>query len=89
MMTIVTDPLDLVKTKVQRNALAGSPYETPLHIFRRLSANGFTRLYRGLGVSATRSLFTHGLMWSVLETVRGEITRQTGHLPSEDADDER
>jgi hypothetical protein len=55
-------PLDLVKAKVQRNALADLPYEKPWAIFRRLSDNGFTRLYRGLGVSAARSIFTHGLM---------------------------
>lgn len=55
-------PLDLVKAKVQRNALAELPYEKPWQIFRRLSDGGVTKLYRGLGVSATRSLFTHGLM---------------------------
>jgi solute carrier family 25 carnitine/acylcarnitine transporter 20/29 len=58
-------PVDIIKSKVQRNALAGSPYEQPWSIFRRLSAGGITRLYRGLGVSAVRSLFTHGLMCKV------------------------
>ncbi|ORY58692.1 mitochondrial carrier [Leucosporidium creatinivorum] len=80
-------PLDLVKAKVQRNALADLPYEKPWAIFRRLSDNGFTRLYRGLGVSAARSIFTHGLMWTVLESVRGQITRRTGHNLSEDLED--
>ncbi|KAK4053011.1 hypothetical protein OIV83_001744 [Microbotryomycetes sp. JL201] len=77
-------PLDLVKAKVQRNALANSPYETPWHIFKRLSEGGVRKLYRGLGVSATRSLFTHGLMWTVLEFVRSEITLKTGHSLAED-----
>lgn len=46
-------PVDLVKAKVQRNALADVAYERPWHIFQRLSAGGVPKLYRGLGVSAT------------------------------------
>lgn len=84
LMNLPTDPVDLVKAKVQRNALASAPYESPWSIYRRLSRGGFTKLYRGLGVSATRSLFTHGFMWTVLEYVRGEITKGTGHSPLED-----
>lgn len=49
-----TDPIDLVKAKVQRNALALLPAESSWSIFRRLSAGGVTKLYRGLGISATR-----------------------------------
>ncbi|CEQ39752.1 SPOSA6832_01303 [Sporobolomyces salmonicolor] len=48
-------PLDLVKAKVQRNALADAPYEKPLHIFKRLSAGGIPKLYRGLGRMHTRN----------------------------------
>ncbi|SCV69090.1 BQ2448_2110 [Microbotryum intermedium] len=79
-------PIDLIKSKTQRNALAGSAYESPMNIFRRLSAGGVTKLYRGLGVSAFRSVFTHGLMWTVLEKVRSEITVRTGHSVAEDVE---
>ncbi|GAA5948510.1 hypothetical protein JCM21900_002733 [Sporobolomyces salmonicolor] len=72
-------PLDLVKAKVQRNALADAPYEKPLHIFKRLSAGGIPKLYRGLGVSAFRSVCTHGIMWTILERTRSAITERTGH----------
>ncbi|GAA5968284.1 hypothetical protein JCM11641_003797 [Rhodosporidiobolus odoratus] len=70
-------PIDLVKAKLQRNALALAPYERPWSIFRRLSAGGYTRLYRGLGISAFRSIGTHGLMWTVLERTRSSIVRRT------------
>lgn len=30
---------------------------------------GLSRLYRGLGVSAARSVITHGLLWTVLDYV--------------------
>lgn len=71
-------PIDLVKAKVQRNALADAPYERPLDVFRRLSAGGLPKLYRGLGISAVRSVFTHGCMWSILEHTRGVIIRKAG-----------
>ncbi|GAA5862248.1 hypothetical protein JCM3774_004837 [Rhodotorula dairenensis] len=71
-------PIDLVKAKVQRNALAETAYERPLDIFKRLSAGGVTKLYRGLGISAVRSVFTHGCMWSILEQTRGAIVRNAG-----------
>lgn len=74
-------PIDLVKAKVQRNALADAPYERPLDIFKRLSAGGVTKLYRGLGISAVRSVFTHGCMWSILEQTRGAIVRNAGPPP--------
>lgn len=70
-------PLDLVKSKVQRNALAESPYERPWSIFKRVSGRGITKLYRGLGVSAVRSLVSHGLMWTVLEAVRSSIEKRS------------
>ena len=34
---------------------------------------GLSRLYRGLGVSAARSVITHGLLWTVLDHVSGWI----------------
>ena len=83
---IIIYPVDLVKSKVQRNALAGVPRESPWHIFRRLSSGGLSKLYRGLGVSAVRSIFSHGIHWSVLEAVRGEIERRDGRLVTESRD---
>jgi solute carrier family 25 carnitine/acylcarnitine transporter 20/29 len=41
--------------------------------------DGFARLYRGLGVSALRSVTTHGLLWTFLDYVGGHIDR----LPAE------
>lgn len=75
---VVIYPLDLAKANLQRNALALAPYESPWHIFRRLADGGVTKLYRGLGVSAIRSIASHGLMWTVLEAVRGHIEHDTG-----------
>ena len=40
----------------------------PIHV-------GLGRLYRGLGVSALRSVITHGLLWTVLDYVSGWIDR--------------
>ncbi|KAM0753835.1 mitochondrial carrier [Meredithblackwellia eburnea MCA 4105] len=71
-------PIDLVKAKYQRDALAQFPREAPWKIFKRLSSGGITKLYRGLGVSAVRSVLNHGLLWGVLEGVRGEITKRAG-----------
>jgi solute carrier family 25 carnitine/acylcarnitine transporter 20/29 len=34
---------------------------------------GMARLYRGLGVSAGRSIITHGLLWTAFDTVAGYI----------------
>ncbi|GAA5848644.1 hypothetical protein JCM8547_004583 [Rhodosporidiobolus lusitaniae] len=70
-------PIDLTKAKLQRNALADAPYESPWSIFRRLSAGGVTKLYRGLGISAFRSIGTHGLMWTILEKTRSSIEQRT------------
>ncbi|GAA5965222.1 hypothetical protein JCM3765_006360 [Sporobolomyces pararoseus] len=81
-------PIDLVKAKVQRNALADAAYERPWHVFQRLSAGGVTKLYRGLGISAGRSVFTHGLLWTILEQTRGSIIRRTGHSMIDDAKEE-
>ncbi|KZT40846.1 mitochondrial carrier, partial [Sistotremastrum suecicum HHB10207 ss-3] len=79
-------PLDVVKTKVQQRALAGKPRRTVLETLHRLIrgpdpdhpkpvVSGITRLYRGLGVSALRSVTTHGLLWTVFDYVSGYIDR--------------
>jgi hypothetical protein len=60
-------PIDLVKAKLQRNALADAPYERPWSIFRRLSAGGIPKLYRGLGISAFRCV------WDCLSVRRGAL----------------
>jgi len=73
-------PLDVVKTKVQQRALAGSSPRSLLVTLTRLVRGpdpnqpqpihvGIGRLYRGLGVSAVRSVITHGLLWTVLDYI--------------------
>jgi hypothetical protein len=47
----------------------------PEHAPRTLLA-GYRRLYRGLGVSAVRSVTTHGLLWTILDYVSGWIDRR-------------
>ncbi|KIY43600.1 mitochondrial carrier [Fistulina hepatica ATCC 64428] len=77
-------PLDVVKTKVQQRALAGERYRGPIETFRRLVRGpdpnaprtvieGVTRIYRGLGVSAIRSITTHGLLWTFFDMVASYI----------------
>jgi solute carrier family 25 carnitine/acylcarnitine transporter 20/29 len=79
-------PLDVVKTKVQQRALAGERYRGFLETFTRLirGANsatpqpllaGIGRIYRGLGVSALRSVTTHGLLWTLFDFVATYIDR--------------
>lgn len=36
---------------------------------------GMARIYRGLGVSAVRSITTHGLLWTLFDTVGDYIDR--------------
>ncbi|KAI0780691.1 mitochondrial carrier [Trametes elegans] len=71
-------PLDVVKTKVQQRALAGEKRRGVLETFHRLIRGpdpnapkpifvGLARLYRGLGVSALRSVTTHGLLWTFFD----------------------
>ncbi|KAF8506177.1 mitochondrial carrier, partial [Hysterangium stoloniferum] len=73
-------PLDVVKTKVQQRALSGSSPRSLLVTLTRLVRGpnpdepqpihvGIGRLYRGLGVSAARSVITHGLLWTVLDYI--------------------
>ncbi|KAF8310049.1 mitochondrial carrier [Cantharellus anzutake] len=73
-------PLDVVKTKVQQRALSGEQYRSALETFTRLVRGtdpdkpkpiylGLARLYRGLGVSASRSIITHGVLWTMFDKV--------------------
>jgi len=87
-------PVDVVKTKVQQRALAGKPPRTVYQQLQRLTRGpdperpktfieGVTRIYRGLGISALRSVTTHGLLWTIFDYVSTRID----HLqPSEDED---
>ncbi|KDQ61037.1 hypothetical protein JAAARDRAFT_32033 [Jaapia argillacea MUCL 33604] len=79
-------PLDVVKTKVQERSLAGQPSRTVWTTLRRLIRGpdpdapkpilaGVARLYRGLGVSALRSITTHGLLWTFFDIVAGYIDK--------------
>lgn len=79
-------PLDVVKTKVQQRALAGererSAFETLYRLIRgpdpsapRPLLPGLGRLYRGLGVSALRSITTHGLLWTFFDLTASYIDR--------------
>ncbi|KAJ6496973.1 mitochondrial carrier [Mycena vitilis] len=79
-------PLDVVKTKVQQRALAGERYrgvwETLHRLVRGPDSNapkpflaGCARIYRGLGVSALRSITTHGLLWTFYDLVSNYIDR--------------
>ncbi|KIM49339.1 hypothetical protein M413DRAFT_438523 [Hebeloma cylindrosporum] len=71
-------PLDVVKTKVQQRSLSGERYRGPWETLYRLVRGpdpnapkpilaGITRIYRGLGVSALRSITTHGLLWTLFD----------------------
>ncbi|KAI0636735.1 mitochondrial carrier [Trametes polyzona] len=82
-------PLDVVKTKVQQRALAGERRRGVLETFHRLIRGpdpdapkpihvGLTRLYRGLGVSALRSVTTHGLLWTIFDYTASYIDRLPG-----------
>ncbi|KAI0699676.1 hypothetical protein BC835DRAFT_1304385 [Cytidiella melzeri] len=84
-------PLDVVKTKVQQRALAGTPPrgvgETLHRLIRGPDPNaprsipqGMTRIYRGLGVSALRSVTTHGLLWTLFDVTASYID----NLPYDD-----
>lgn len=46
---------------------------------------GIARIYRGLGISALRSITTHGLLWTFFDLTAGYIDR----LPSGNAGDDR
>ncbi|EJF66072.1 mitochondrial carrier [Dichomitus squalens] len=82
-------PLDVVKTKVQQRALAGERKRGVVETFRRLIRGpdpdhpkpllkGIARLYQGLGVSALRSVTTHGLLWTFFDLTASYIDRLPG-----------
>ncbi|KAJ6597002.1 mitochondrial carrier [Mycena vulgaris] len=86
-------PLDVVKTKVQQRALAGERYRGVWETLHRLIRGpdpavpkpllaGCARIYRGLGVSAVRSITTHGLLWTFFDLVANWIDRLP-RLPEE------
>ncbi|KAJ7905621.1 mitochondrial carrier domain-containing protein [Mycena olivaceomarginata] len=86
-------PLDVVKTKVQQRALAGERYRGVFETLHRLIRGpdpaapkpilaGCARIYRGLGVSALRSITTHGLLWTLYDLVSNYIDRLP-QLPEE------
>ncbi|KAH7912210.1 hypothetical protein BJ138DRAFT_1083982 [Hygrophoropsis aurantiaca] len=71
-------PVDVVKTKVQQRALSGIPPRGVWDTLHRLVRGpdpkdpkpmlaGIARIYRGLGVSAVRSIITHGLLWTFFD----------------------
>lgn len=82
-------PIDLIKTQVQRDALAGLERQSTMAVFRRLLQRGdpepsefqlrrvpwsrLLRLYRGLGISALRSFISHGLMWTTIESISQRV----------------
>ncbi|KII88338.1 hypothetical protein PLICRDRAFT_110552 [Plicaturopsis crispa FD-325 SS-3] len=79
-------PVDVVKTKVQQRALSGEAPRGVWETLQRLVRGpdprdpkpilaGVTRIYRGLGVSALRSITTHGLLWTLFDTVGNYIDR--------------
>ncbi|KAG8217858.1 mitochondrial carrier [Butyriboletus roseoflavus] len=81
-------PLDVVKTKVQQRALSGIPPRGVWETLRRLVRGpdpkdpkpvlaGIARIYQGLGVSAVRSITTHGLLWTFFDITSHYID----HLP--------
>lgn len=41
---------------------------------------GFARIYRGLGVSAARSIITHGMLWTFVDAISNWIDRRTRYL---------
>ncbi|KAG6376483.1 mitochondrial carrier [Boletus reticuloceps] len=81
-------PLDVVKTKIQQRALSGIPPRGVWETLHRLVRGpdpkdpksvlaGIARIYQGLGVSAVRSITTHGLLWTLFDITSHYID----HLP--------
>ncbi|KAK4687103.1 hypothetical protein P7C73_g3016, partial [Tremellales sp. Uapishka_1] len=77
-------PVDAIKTKAQQRALSGLEPRTPVMQFLRLVRGtdkdnpkplltGIARLYRGLGVSMIRSMLTHGLLWTLVDSTTNWI----------------
>jgi len=77
-------PIDLVKTRIQRDALSGvKDREGAMVVFNRLRAKGLARLYRGLGVSAGRSALTHGTLWVLLESFKERLDTRNQRVSAE------
>jgi len=79
-------PVDVIKTKVQQRQLAGKAPRTVFQQLHRLIRGpdpenpktliqGISRIYRGLGISALRSITTHGLLWTIFDYVATRIDR--------------
>lgn len=91
---LIVYPVDLVKTNVQQRTLSHHPQQmTGYQLFLSLlkerpppsksgfhdtSLKRFLRLYRGLGVSALRSFISHGLTWTIIESLSDKISKRTG-----------
>lgn len=81
-------PVDVVKIVVQQRMLSEltpkSPKEILVHLVRGSNPDlpprplliGIGKLYRGLGVSASRSTLAHGLMWALYESMMGRIEEE-------------
>ncbi|KDN44711.1 mitochondrial carrier [Tilletiaria anomala UBC 951] len=95
---LIVYPVDLLKTNVQKRELSGHPRKlTGLQLFARILSERppppgqvstdtlpkrFLRLYRGLGVSALRSFISHGMTWSLIETISARISQRVGNKGS-------
>ncbi|CAO1637353.1 unnamed protein product [Parajaminaea phylloscopi] len=90
---LIVYPVDLLKTNVQQRTLSHHPqqltgYQLFTHLLRERPppdnakrdtvVKRFLRLYRGLGVSALRSFISHGLTWTIIETLSDKIEQRTG-----------
>lgn len=72
-------PIDVVKTRVQRDALEGKKDRaSALTIAKGLSRKGLGSMYRGLGVSAVRSMFMHVRAFSLVSLIAMADGRRTG-----------
>ncbi|TIA75133.1 hypothetical protein E3P92_00839 [Wallemia ichthyophaga] len=81
-------PVDVVKIVVQQRMLSELPPKSPkeilVHLVRGSNPDlpprplliGIGKLYRGLGVSASRSTLAHGLMWALYESMMGRIEEE-------------
>lgn len=78
-------PIDIVKIVVQQRMLSNmdrkSAKDIFIHLVRGSDPNqkprpilvGLSKLYRGVWVSCLRSMTTHGLMWTIYETLMKNI----------------
>ncbi|UZJ56514.1 hypothetical protein CBS101457_005834 [Exobasidium rhododendri] len=92
---LIVYPIDLLKTNVQQRTLSNHPHQlTGFQLFKHLLrqrspkdpqkvdtfVKRFLRLYRGLGVSAVRSFISHGITWTLIETISQKISERTGRV---------